>query len=516
MKGILAIALIVAAAAYAQDDGVGGIVTPGGLRITPQRMYVNAKHDETGEKSKWHDSELAFTHGNAALRLHLANTNDVAMKLRAQLPLEVGAHMIILAARKEVAAGEEVELDIPVPAVGNVGICRTDVLDTSRTRITDGIGEERVTPSIVSFGYTTGGYEKSIYQPVGGNVASDAAGLSDAAPDVNIAISPAVERFNLVAEWERFMKERQGNSPDGERSRLRTESPDFKRFRRWQDLSVYDMIVIDEDDWAVYPKSLKEILPDWVAAGGILALVGTEQPPITPGNCGLGRVVALGASAPDFDALFKTLAGMMIRYSLATSPFECDIKASDAVGALRNETPFSTILMVLLAFCVLAGPVLVFTLARRNRRLSLLWLFPIMSVVFSLGVMGVIVFSKGTDPELRQFVHTIFDEKAGKVVTICNHVILAPFTLQGDVKLDARDSVVSYMSGDANRCGETIIYNGKEFVFRDGWAPTLWPVVFRSISVRPISDAPSAPPIPISGRLQEHYVSATEERRAAK
>ena len=108
------------------------------------------------------------------------------------------------------------------------------------------------------------------------------------------------------------------------------------------------------------------------------------------------------------------------------------------------------------------------------------------------------------------------DEKAGKVVTICNHVILAPFTIQGAIRLDAKDSVVSYMSGDVKRCGDTIIYTGKDFVFRDGWAPTLWPVVFRTVTVRPIDEAPSAPPIPVSGRLQEHYVSATEERRAAK
>ena len=292
-------------------------------------------------------------------------------------------------------------------------------------------------------------------------------------------------------------------------------------------MSVYDALVIDEDDWERYPPELRAILPDWVAGGGTLALIGTEEPPIAPGNYGLGRVAALGASSPDFDALFKSLAATMIRYSLATSPFDCDIKASDAVAAMRNETPFSTILIVLFAFCVLAGPVLVVTLARHNRRLSLLWVFPVMAVAFSLGVMGVIVCSKGIEPELRQFVHTIYDENAGKVVTICNHVILAPFTLQGDVRLDARDSVVSYMSGDVNRCGDTIIYTGEEFVFRDGWAPALWPVVFRTVSVHAMADAeregrvsaadaPDATPVPIAGRLQERYVSATEERRGAK
>ena len=294
------------------------------------------------------------------------------------------------------------------------------------------------------------------------------------------------------------------------------EVPDFTRFRRWQDLSVYDMVAIDEDDWKNYPKTVKALLPDWVAGGGTLAFIGTEAPPIAPGNYGLGKVVALGASSPDLDGLFKTLATTMIRYSLATSPFDCDIKASDAVAPMRNETPFSTILIVLAVFSVVAGPVLAVTLAKQNKRLALFWLFPVMAVAFSLGVMGVILGSKGIYPELRQFVHTIYDEKAGKVVTICNHVIIAPFTLQGDIRLDARDSVVSYMSGDIDRCGETIVYTGAEFVFRDGWAPTLWPVVFRTVTVREISDAPAAPPVPISGRLQEHYVSATEERRAAK
>lgn len=515
MKRVFAVAMaLISAAVFAQGEPVGGdvAVTPGGIRIEPKRVYVTAKGGgESSDKSDWLDSKLAFSHGNAALRFCLENTNSVPQALRAQFPLAIGNRTIILAAGKELAAGEAVDWDVPVPMIGRISYVIDENTAMTHTRIADFVGDCSDAYALPRFGYDA--TRRPLYNPVGQIVAGDIPSVRDEDCDIHIAISPTAGRFNFSAECSRVVKTRTQRTELG----VVVEKPDFARFRRWQDLTVYDMIAIDEDDWAAYPQTFKAILPDWVAGGGTLALIGTEQPPISPGSYGLGKVFALGASSPDFDSLFKSLAATMIRYSLATSPFDCDIKASDAVGALRNETPFSTILMVLLVFCVLAGPILVVTLAKRNRRISLLWWFPLMAVVFSLVVMGVIVCSKGIDPELRQFVHTIYDEKAGKVVTICNHVILAPFTLQSDIRLDAKDSVVSYMSGDVNRCGDTIVYTTSgEFVFRGGWAPTLWPVVFRTISVRDISEAQPTPPIPISGSLQEHYVSATEERRGAK
>lgn len=509
---IYSAACLMAACALGGESSAG-IATPGGVRITPERVYVTAKSAEGADAPQREDSAFLFAHGNAALRLRLANTNDAPQKVRVQVPLKIGLRSISLIAAKEVNGGETADFDIPVPIVGQLSL-RSPMDYEATAHIVDKAGETN-DASIVSFGYDAAYGAAMLYNPSGRNVADDALS-ADRPMQLHIAASPATARFDLGDAWKKFEGSRQQTVSSRGFEGAVFESPDFTRFRRWQDLSVYDALVIDEDDWGRYPPSLKAILPDWVAGGGTLALIGTETPPIEPGNYGLGRVVFMGASSPDFDSLFKALAATMIRYSLATSPFECDIKASDAVAALRNETPFSTILIVLLVFCILAGPVLVVTLAKRNRRISLLWVFPAMAVAFSLGVMGVIVCLKGIDPELRQFVHTIYDEKAGKVVTICNHVILAPFTLQGAIRLDAKDSVVSYMSGDVKRCGDTIIYAGGEFVFRDGWAPTLWPVVFRTVSVRPIADAPASPPIPVSGRLQEHYVSATEERRGAK
>lgn len=509
------------AAAFAQEYGGGEVVTPGGVRIEPERVYVTVKPDGTGDKPDWRDPSLAYAHGNATLRLRLTNTNATEQTVRVQLPLAIGGgkdggeRTLIVAADKFVGGDGAAELDIPVPMVGRVSFGRSGSHAASRQRVFDDEGDCEDFGELGQFGYGGEGQGRNLYSPSGRNVASDPAEAAEPML-LHVAITPSAGRFNFAEAHERAAKSRQELAQPGGQTAVRIELPDFARFRRWQDLSVYDMIAIDEDDWEAQTKAFKAILPDWVAAGGTLAFIGTGEPPMEPGNYGLGRIAALGASSPDLDSLFKTLVASTIRHSLATSPFDCDIKASDAIGALRNETPFTIILVVLLAFCILAGPVLAVVLAKSNRRISLLWLFPVMAVVFSLGVMGVIVCVKGIDPELRQFVHTIYDEKAGKVVTICNHVILAPFSLQDDIRLDAKDSVVAYMCGDVNRCGDAVLYTGGEFVFRSGWAPTLWPVVFRTVSVRGIADAPSAPPVPIAGNLQVHYVSATEERRAGK
>ncbi len=509
-------------AAFAARGAANEIVTGGGVRIAPERVYVNAREEGADVSREWRDATLAFSHGNATLRLRMDNLRDYDQSASVTIPLGVidgaarGAQKTVrIHAALDLAPGEEAVCDIPVPMVGRLALI------AGRIVVEDVSGAARDTSALALLGYSGDDYSfsgplRSLFNPSGCVVADDMARAPAPAP-LRLAVSDGAAGIGFAEACDKRLRARFARpAPVVRAGATLVETPDFSRFRRWQDMSGYDMVAIAAADWPGMPETFKAILPDWVAGGGILATVGMENPPLAPGNYGLGKVFALDAAAPGLDALAKALVSAMDRRSLATSPLECDVKASDAVAALRSETPFSAILLVLLAFCILGGPVLVVTLARRNSRLSLLWIFPSLAVAFSIVVTGVIVCAKGIYPELRQFVHTIRDEKAGKAVTICDHVVIAPFTLRDDIRLDARHSTVEYMSGDPTRCGGTVIYTGDEFVFRDGWAPTLWPVVFRTVTVRDIADAPSAPPIPLSGRLQEHVVIATEERRGAQ
>ena len=67
--------------------------------------------------------------------------------------------------------------------------------------------------------------------------------------------------------------------------------------------------------------------------------------------------------------------------------------------------------------------------------------------------------------------------------------------------------------------GDTIVFADGKFEYHGGWAPPLWPVTFRSISVRKLEDwNESAEQVsrPYNGRIKARTVDSHIERRSAK
>lgn len=509
--GIAALAAGMALASAANPP----VTTPCGVRLSPEIVYVNKEEPDKAPadaKQKWEASELTFGAGNGTLRINAENPGATDEVVRISLPLTYRKRSPLTSSRGTMRintafvlkAGERKPLDIRVPLAGTLYFAdRWHPQEPLRIEDSAGVMECEE-PSLVNAGYD-GIYRSPLMHGRNAMVAGDNSATVD---------------YHCIAATENSGVDTLLMALKPRGVCARAEKPDFARFSRWQDFSVYNALAVSEQDWPGLPEAFTAFLPDWVAAGGILLAIGDNAAPALPaGKFGLGSVVRTTAGKMDSAAFCAALAAATAHREIATSPLECDIKASDAVLALRAETPLSLILGILLGFCVLAGPVLVMALSGCKSRLALLWIFPALSVAFTLSVVGVIIFKKGINPKLQQFSHTLIDERAFRAVTVTDNIILAPSPFKSEIRLDAKDSIVQYCNGNGDFCGDSITCTDDEFVFDGSWIPVMWPVAFRTVTVRPLANAgqePPPPPMPVAGRLQDHYVNTSAERRAAE
>lgn len=225
---------------------------------------------------------------------------------------------------------------------------------------------------------------------------------------------------------------------------------DWSRLTHWSELAGFSAVVLTLKDWEGMPESARAILTDYEAAGGLVVRNG---------------------ELPTEDALKKVRNSFI--YNGTADSWALQQK-------LKDRVPLPAILLVMLAFVVVAGPVLVFILARRDRRLHILWIFPVVACAFTLVLTVVIRLSVGTQLVKEEFasVRTAKDRE----VIRRSIVLFAPSAAEGEIELPY-DAFVRFDHGlrpgdvprqftDAGRTMDLALL------------PPLWPVRFDIIEVK--------------------------------
>ena len=533
--GLPAVALAVAPAfaqAIDETDNNLSVTLPSGVRIS--REYVNLTMDDRDKSHSGWVPVKDFPHGNVSIRIHATNSGDSAQRLEAEIPFGVvtpfriayRSHMMNcgkaltffrLLADTEVAPGSDLEWNIPVPFLRGAGAC-------SNWYISDGCG----TLDMSNAYFSPEGYANR-----------------KALPLVALSRSLWEDGFRqrcARAVTMRAMHARNISDEDADKfiatrgARMAFAAPDFANFRSWRELSVYTLLAVDAKDALTMPERFWEILPDWIAAGGCFVLAGEpeEGSPaalsrLPDGEFGLGTVLRTDRGLTDRTRFADAMNAAFDMFSPEKHlRLVCDRQATAKINDLGRRTmPFVTLVLVLIAFCIVAGPVALGILAKKNKRINILWVFPLLSLAFSVAVAAVIVNVFGVNPELHQFAYTMVDEKAGKVVTVQTDVIFAPFPLRGEISYPS-DGLVGLFSDSDAWCGEDIRCNGRETAFSGDWVPSLWPVAFRTVRVRNLEDGPEPDAVsdsgkdlglltaPIKGPMLRRRISQTVERRKAE
>ena len=319
---------------------------------------------------------------------------------------------------------------------------------------------------------------------------------------LNIALSPSLNFVTLNNDYRNAVKKlnlilHDDNDYFLKFCTLNNRKSEFSIYKNWQELAILDAIIISKTDSKHLPQEFLKILPNWIAAGGQLVLIGDcaikgfEN--ISDGRYGLGAIIRYKDKIDWADLIprLNDAFAALCRVQIEEPKFPSDIAALEVINSLKNGTPFGSLIIILLIFSIIAGPVTIIVLARKNERLKLLWIFPLIATIFSILTIIIILCSKGISPSLYQYAYTVVDEKAGKVITAQNDIIVAPFELRAPLRYSA-NAVLSFANREFNihKKGAEIFYNGEEFILNSKWIPSLWPATFSTITVRDLNSTP--------------------------
>jgi hypothetical protein len=213
--------------------------------------------------------------------------------------------------------------------------------------------------------------------------------------------------------------------------------------QNWLSYSRFNGVFVTSGEWQTMPPGVKSALLEYVRCGGSLLTVGAN---VTSGagvfetsdeqifrteHAGFGRFVTTARSdigswrSDDWDVLKKGWQGASRNLGRTK-----DIKeANDWFPVISNlSIPVRGLLVIVLVFTVVVGPVNIFVLSRKKRQIWLLWTVPALSLVTSVIVFGYATFAEGWSGYSRIESMTVLDESANLASTVGIAAFYCPLT----------------------------------------------------------------------------------------
>ena len=129
-------------------------------------------------------------------------------------------------------------------------------------------------------------------------------------------------------------------------------------------------------------------------------------------------------------------------------------------------------------FVILIGPVNVFVLSRRNRRIWLLWTIPAISGVTCLLVFGYSFISEGFTPSVRLEGVTLLDQINHRATTLGRTAFYAPLTPGNGLHFSFDTEVTPFINkSSGNTAGREIVLNQDQNL-ASGWVTARVPAHF--------------------------------------
>ena len=464
MKKLL-IGIALAAAFAAHAGGMAETVTtPLGLEVRPVGVHKELPEsgsDESGHQSRYGD----FSHGNLTVRFVVNNPTDVPQPLTVEFPLRIGnfralfdsGHRVRCLFSRLVPPGADHVIDFAVPHLGSMSVDQS----YKEWKFIDGSGKSAPWRE---WCFDLGSERFEFESDYGWTPDSPATEMPSYSRLFSIALSPSVQRVkdfdDRFTEAVQKLRNHKHTHYD-----LRTIRPDFNAFHDWRDLACYDAFVVSLADGAKFSDEFQELLKDYQAAGGKVLFAESV------GDLDLVRLYE------DMVASCRSLRG----YG-ADPASKSDRDAIAKVATHKHAVPFGAIVLVLLVFSIVAGPVTIVWLAKRGRRIELLWVFPAVSVVFSVAVALTIVFANGFSVKVTEFEEREDRPEFGRQVVVRNTVYVAPFPMTDPIRCPAK-ALVTVDSGDDKSAGDYIVSTPEGLELVGGWTPCLWPVRVRTMEV---------------------------------
>jgi hypothetical protein len=219
---------------------------------------------------------------------------------------------------------------------------------------------------------------------------------------------------------------------------------------QWLGYSSYDGVVVSRGELQAMGQAVRSALWRYVECGGSLLIVGPGEPPepwkrnpplqvkafpqsrvppLLSYSVGFGECVV----SPETD--LKRLDPPQWLHIVTTwkappvQQFQSVTARNRAFPVVRDlSTPVRGLFVVMLLFAVIIGPVNFYLLARKKRKIWMLWTVPAISLLTSLGVLGYMFVAEGWTGHVRAEGLTILDETTGRATTVGWIAFYTPLT----------------------------------------------------------------------------------------
>ena len=233
----------------------------------------------------------------------------------------------------------------------------------------------------------------------------------------------------------------------------RSELPVDQWGTNWLGYSRYDGIVVSADELEAAPAEVRRALFGYVRCGGLLLVLGSWTPPrewegrelphVQGFALGLGACLAPGRVdgangklARRTEDVFGTLLAQYSR-SHVSAPLSPHLHRGMPVVE-DIGVPVRGMFGLMAAFVVLIGPVNLYLLSRKRKRIWMLWTVPAVSLLTCGVVFGYSIVAEGFGGHYRATLVTILDENAQEATTFGYVGFYSPLTPRSGLRFSSR------------------------------------------------------------------------------
>ncbi len=278
----------------------------------------------------------------------------------------------------------------------------------------------------------------------------------------------------------------------------------------WLGYTRYMAVVLSDQDFASMPPELSDALRSFVLTGGTVAVVFASAEAQVPNDWvdewlgasgaegfsplegsndyGLGNIHLIRAdtaASQDSKGWIKQLNYWHSLTGSRAAKRSTENANRDMPIVEGQVTPARGLLLVMLIFAVVIGPVNVMVLYMLKRRMLLLVTVPVIALFFSAAVMVYALLSEGITPQARSTSITMLDQRSHRAVTVGVSGYYAPLTPANGLWFDENTLVTPqfeqwgygyYGGGDSGRSRTLDVSHGQHMV--SGWVAARIPAHF--------------------------------------
>jgi hypothetical protein len=234
----------------------------------------------------------------------------------------------------------------------------------------------------------------------------------------------------------------------------------------WLGYSRYDGIVVTSGDLRSMPDEVRSAIGEYVECGGSLLVLGRD--PQLPGKwkpkkqssdqqwleCEAGFGTCFVVDRTDLaqkpwlylQAVVPSWHRVLRPWTTTRSPAQANVvfPIVDDIGV-----PVNGLLALMFVFSLVAGPGVLYMLARRDRKLWLFWVVPLISAATCLSVFGYMILSEGWSGRSRIVGVTILDENTHRASSLGWSAFYTPLSSGGGLHFSP-NTEVNFQNGDDN------------------------------------------------------------------